>query len=107
MGHVRPSTSKKSGRNNLFEIKFSKLCCDQILFYLKPSCAPREIHLLPAKMARDVDQNACSLPYYELSQYTHVLLVITMSLSKVRKGLDEFRYAIKIATIDILCIVFP
>jgi len=45
--------------------------------------------------------------YYELSQYTHMPLVITMSLSKVRKGLEGFRYATKIATIDILCIVFP
>jgi len=34
--------------------------------------------------------------YYELSQYTHMPLVIMMSLNKVRKGLDGFRCATKL-----------
>ena len=45
--------------------------------------------------------------YDELSRYTHMPLVITMSLSKVRKGLEGFRYATKIVTIDISFMVFP
>jgi hypothetical protein len=45
--------------------------------------------------------------YYQLSRYTHMPLVITMSLSKVRKGLDGFRCAIKIVLIAISFMVFP